>query len=81
MDDRFKELTDRLVESGNPLNKFSCSELHELYDGIKELEKESCLKITELRMIVGKCHNLLMAVMDGPLMHDHGLFEKEQTDA
>ena len=41
MDKRFEELTERLVASGRPADHFSCSELHELYDGIKKLEAEN----------------------------------------
>lgn len=36
MDARQKELKERLVASGTPY--FSCSEMHELYDYITELE-------------------------------------------
>jgi len=41
MDKSFNELTERLVASGRPADHFSCSELHELYDGIKKLEAEN----------------------------------------
>ena len=34
MEPRFKELADRLVAPGNPIQKFSASECHELYDYI-----------------------------------------------
>ena len=41
MNKRFIELTDRLISVGRPADHFSCSEFHELYDGIKELEEEN----------------------------------------
>ena len=39
MDDRFEELKERLVALGQP--SFSCSEFHELYDYIQELQDGS----------------------------------------
>lgn len=39
MDERFKELTDRLVAVGKP--SFSASEFHELHDYITEMEKRA----------------------------------------
>jgi hypothetical protein len=40
VDKRFRDLTDRLISVGRPADHFSCSEFHELHDGIKELEAE-----------------------------------------
>ena len=40
MDKRFEELTERLVAAGRPADHFSCSEFHELYDGIEEQQAE-----------------------------------------
>ena len=40
MDNRFEELKERLVAPGRPADHFSCSELHELYDGISAIEEK-----------------------------------------
>jgi hypothetical protein len=40
MDNRFRELTERLVVPGNPHSMFTASEFHELHDYIIELDKK-----------------------------------------